>query len=272
MWWATTGNAARRRRLAPAMLVGLVAAGHPAGATVVLQAVAAVETRDPPTVHLVVSNTGTETARDVVPELLYQHRTYDGERAQLEPTIRRAWRFALAPPDGVGTFPATLRVRWSDPDAGAGSLVLVVLVATPGALESPLAATWIVEPITRLGHAHLQLENPGAVPVAGRVVFVLPDHLTTEPESEPAAVPAGGRTTVPLVIENRGAPPGRSYSISAVFTYTESGTHHAVLAETTAPVVGGSGADRIPPLAIGAGALAVALGLLAVAWRAARRR
>jgi len=272
MWWATTGDAARRRRLAPAMLVGLVAAGHPAGATVVLQAVAAVETRDPPTVHLVVSNTGTETARDVVPELLYQHRTYDGERAQLEPTIRRAWRFSLAPPDGVGTFPATLRVRWSDPDAGASSLVLVVLVATPRALESPLAATWTVEPITRLGHAHLQLENPGAVPVAGRVVFVLPDHLTTEPESEPAAVPAGGRTTVPLVIENRGAPPGRSYSISAVFTYTESGTHHAVLAETTAPVVGGSGADRIPPLAIGAGALAVALGLLAVAWRAARRR
>ena len=271
MWWATTGDAAWRHRLAPAMLVGLVA-GHPAGATVVLQAVAAVETRDPPTVHLVVSNTGTETARDVVPELLYQHRTYDGERAQLEPTIRRVWRFSLAPPDGVGTFPATLRVRWSDPDAGASSLVLVVLVATPRALESPLAATWTVEPITRLGHAHLQLENPGAIPVAGRVVFVLPEHLTTEPESEPAAVPAGGRTTVPLVIENRGAPPGRSYSISAVFTYTESGTHHAVLAETTAPVVGGSGADRIPPLAIGAGALAVALGLLAVAWRAARRR
>ncbi|TMB17726.1 MAG: hypothetical protein E6J71_14155, partial [Deltaproteobacteria bacterium] len=93
MWWATTGDAAWRHRLAPAMLVGLVA-GHPAGATVVLQAVAAVETRDPPTVHLVVSNTGTETARDVVPELLYQHRTYDGERAQLEPTIRRAWRFS----------------------------------------------------------------------------------------------------------------------------------------------------------------------------------
>jgi hypothetical protein len=272
MWWATTGDTARRRRLAPAMLVGLVAAGHPAGATVVLQAVAAVEPHDPPTVHLVVSNTGTETARDVVPQLLYQHRTYDGERAQLEPTIRRAWRFSLAPPDGVGTFPATLRLRWSDPDAGASSLALVVLVTTPGAVESRLAATWVVEPITRLGHARLQLENPGAVPVAGRVVFVLPEHLTTEPESEPAAVPAGGRTTVPLVIENQGAPPGRSYSISAVFTYTENGTHHAVLAETTAPVVVGSGEDRIPPLAIGAGALAVALGLLAVAWRAAGRR
>src|SRR5439155_9477852 len=111
----------------------------------------------------------------------------DGERAQLEPTIRRAWRFSLAPPDGVGTFPATLRVRWSDPDAGAGSLALVVLVATPGAVDSPLAATVTQEPITRFDHAHLQLENPGAIPAAGGVVFVLPDHLTTDPESAPAA-------------------------------------------------------------------------------------
>ena len=254
------------------MLVALVAVEHAARASVVLEATTAVESRDPPAVQLIVTNTGTETARDVVPELLYEHRTYDGERAQLEPTIRRAWRFALAPPDGVGTFPATLRVRWSDTTEGSGSLAVVVLVATPGAVESPLAATWTLEPIGRLGHARLQLENPGATPVAGRVVFVLPAHLTTEPESEPAAVPAGGRTTVPLVIENHGAEPGRSYGISAVFTYTESGTHHAVLAETTAPVVGGSGQERIPALAIGLSALAVSLGLLALAWRAAGRR
>ena len=135
-----------------------------------------------------------------------------------------------------------------------------------------LAATWTTEPIGRFGHAHLQLENPGVLPVAGRVVFVLPAHLSTEPESEPTAVPAGGRATVPLVIENHGATPGRSYPISAVFTYTENGIHHAVLAETTAAVVGGSEGERIPPLAVGGGALALALGLLAFAWRAARRR
>ena len=245
--------------------------GRAARATVVLEASTAAASGEPPAVQLVVTNSGTETARDVVPEVLYQHRTYSGERAQLEPTVRRAWRFSLAPPDGVGTFPATLRIRWSDSEGG-DALALVALVATPDAAASHLAATWTTEPIGRLGHAHLQLENPGVLPVAGRVVFVLPAHLSTEPESEPAAVPAGGRATVPLVIENHGAAPGRSYPVSAVFTYTENGIHHAVLAETTASVVGGSEGERVPPLAIGGGALALALGLMVLAWRAARRR
>jgi len=243
---------------------------HAARASVVLEATAAAS-GEPPAVQLVVTNSGAETARDVVPEVLYQHRTYGGERAQLEPTVRRAWRFSLSPPEGVGTFPATLRVRWSD-SSGGGALALVALVATSGAAASHLAATWTIEPIGRLGHAHLQLENPGVLPVAGRVVFVLPAHLTTEPESEPAAVPAAGRATVPLVIENHGATPGQSYPVSAVFTYTENGMHYAVLGEATASVVGGSEGERVPPLAIGGSALALALGLLAIAWWTARRR
>ena len=48
--------------------------------------------------------------------------------------------------------------------------------------------------------------------------------------------------------------------------------HHAVVARTTVVVLGGAGAGRALPLAIGALSLALTLGLLAVAWRRAARR
>jgi len=65
------------------------------------------------------------------------------------------------------------------------------------------------------------------------VVVVLPSGLVTDPETLPARVAANGRTTVPLVLENRAAlPPGR-YPAYALFEYTVSGEHHAAVAAPT---------------------------------------
>ena len=120
--------------------------------------------------------------------------------------------------------------------------------------------------------AALLIENPDARPVAGRVVVVLPSGLVTDPETLPARVAANGRTTVPLVLENRAAlPPGR-YPAFALFEYTLSGEHHAAVARADVAVVAEAGGRRARPLLVGVSALAVTLALLAIAWRRAPAR
>lgn len=217
---------------------------------------------------VVAVNTGDEPARDVRPEVIYEHRTYTGEAAALDPGTRHAWQIALAPPPGPGAFAATVRVHYVD-SHGRGS---VPVVAPVPAGESPVRLRLDASPVARAGSATLLIENPDAEPIAGRVVVVLAGGLVTDPETLPARVAAEGRTTVPLVLENRGGLPPGSYPAYALFEYTAAGVHHAAVARTDVAVVADAGARRVRPLVVGASALGVALAVLAIAWRRAAAR
>ena len=103
-------------------------------------------------------------------------------------------------------------------------------------------------------------------------MIALAGGLATDPESLPAQVEANGRTTVPLVLENRGALPPGSYPMYALFEYAASGEHHAAVARADVEVLADPAGRRARPLLVGATALAAALALLAIAWwRAAAR-
>lgn len=222
--------------------------------------------------HVVVRNTGDETAHAVVPRLVYQHRTAEGDAVTLEPDAAHEWHLPLPPAPGPGAFPATVRVGYVDGFGRPGSVPLVVLIASAGAAAAPsVQAALDVGPLAGVAHGKLLLDNRGPRPVAGRVVFVLPGGMSTEPESLPAQVAAGSRTIVPLAIETRGpVPPGR-HAVYAVFEYAEDGEHVTVVATTDVASTAGRG-PRARPLLVGFGALALTLTLLAVAWRRAARR
>src|SRR5206468_5520253 len=83
------------------------------------------------------------------------------------------------------------------------SVPVVAQVPAPDGSPSPVRLRLAADPVARVGSATLLIENPDARPIAGRVVVVLAGGLATDPESLPARVAASGRTTVPLVLENR---------------------------------------------------------------------
>jgi hypothetical protein len=212
-------------------------------------------------------NAGDETADEVVPEARYQHRSEVGETARLVPGARHEWRFALPISPGAGSLPVTIRVRYRE-GAAHRTVPLVTVVGAPG----PIRATLEVPPVRHHASARLVLENPEARPVAGRVVFVLPEGLATEPESQPARIAPGDRVVLPLVLQNEGGlPPGR-YPVFAIFEWTDGPTHEATLARANVEVVAAGPLDRARPLLVGLGALGVTVGLLALAWRASRKK
>jgi hypothetical protein len=147
---------------------------------------------------------------------------------------------------------------------------LVLVLATPGAAESPVRATLSTTPITSYGRGELALENGDDRPVAGRVSFFLPSGLRTDPESAPQRLAAGARAVVPLLIENRGAGRASTDALFAVFEYDADGTHHTVV--TTAPLAVTVQGRLSLPIVIGLAALASAVGVLAMAWRRAAAR
>ena len=224
-----------------------------------------------PALDVVAVNAGDEPARDVRPEVIYEHQTYSGEAAALDPGARREWQIPLAPPAAPGTFAATVRIHYVDA-LGRGSVPVVVQVPAPDGSPGPVRLGLAADPVARVGNARLLIENPDAHPIAGRVIVVLAGGLATDPESLPARVAANGRATVPLVFENRAALPPGSYPAYALFEYTASGEHHAAVARADVEVVADAGGRRARPLLVGASALAATLALLAVAWRRARSR
>src|SRR5262249_28131189 len=150
---------------------------------------------------------------------------------------------------------ATVRVRFRDPHGRAGAVPLVLQVAAPGAAQSAIRARLETKPVAGTGHGELVLENPGAAPVAGRVVFVLPGGVTTEPESMPAQIGAGSRTSVPLVVQATGDVPAARYPAFAIFEYSDGGTQYTVVESTTMEVVAGKTAGRGLRLLVGLAAL-----------------
>jgi hypothetical protein len=209
-----------------------------------------------------------ESAEDVTPTVVYQHRTWTGEPATVTPGDRHAWSFPLPVPDDPGTFPVSIRAPYR---AGgrAAMTPLVLVLATPGATENPLRATLVTTPITSFGRGELVLENHDDRALAGRVSYFLPSGLRTDPESTPARLATGERAVLPLLIERLGGMTPSGESLFAVFEYSADGAHHTVVA--TAPLSVTARGGLSVPVAVGLGALAAAVGVLMLAWRRAAR-
>jgi hypothetical protein len=214
------------------------------------------------------TNAGGEAARDVRPEVVYRHRRTTGDAVRLDPGTHQVWTFDVEPPVS-GAFPAIVRVHWQDVAGHARATPLVVAVPS----DVPTGTVTIrTEPsrIGRNGSVPVVLENTGAEPVTGRVLLVLPAGLTTEPEALPAHIAGHSRARVTTVVQNDGELPPDRYPVFAVLEYDEAAVHRTVVAATMVDVEVPAGA-RVP-LVVGAIALAGALGLLAIAWRASRGR
>jgi hypothetical protein len=256
-------------RVALVIVIACAAAARAGGA---LDASATVTVGDRVALEVDVHNEGDRPVSAVAPEVVYSGRSERGETIpELAPGERHGWAFHLPRPAEPGSIPAVIRVRYTGDDGRRAALPVVATVSTPGLLPVPeVRATLTTSPVTRFARAVLLLDNPLAAPVHGRVVVVLPDGLTIEPESQPVEVPAQGRSEVPLMLQNRDEPPGVAVPIFALFDYDLDGRRHLAIASTSADVAGGG--PPIPPLAIGGGALGLALVLLALAWRRAARR
>lgn len=241
-----------------ALVVARVATAAPS-----LDVEAEVRAGEAPGLRLAARNTGDEVA-GATPEVLYRHQTLGGDLVRLAPGARHEWSFSLPPPEEPGTFPVTARVRWP-----GGAVPVVAVLAGPGAPPSEVVATLDAEPMSRIGSVRLRLENRGARAAAGRVALVLPGELRTEPESQPAEVPAHGETTVPMTLDASRARPGTRPAVWAVFEYEAAGVHHAVVAKSDVLVVVREGERR--PLVVGGTALVLAVAVLAVALRRAAR-
>jgi hypothetical protein len=258
-----SGRGRRDARLALAW-AALLAVQGTAAARLTLDATGEAGTE----LHVAVRNTGDETAHRVTPRLVYQHGTVAGDGATLDPGGSRDWRLPLRPPPGPGTFPALLHVEYVDASGWAGSVPLVVLVTASATPSTTVRASLEVGTLAGVAQGRLVLDSTAAAPIAGRVVFVLPGGMSTEPESLPAQIRPGGRTIVPVAIQSRAAlPPGR-YPVYGVFEYAADGEHRTVLARAEVPADAGRG-RRARPLLVGLGALGVTFALLAVAWRRA---
>jgi len=254
------------RRARALLLLGWALA-VPASAELLLDAESRVG--DGVELRLRATNDADTPVRDVGPEIVYHHRTVFADRVPvLDAHAAQEWRTSLEAPPGPGTFPVTIRVRYTD--GRPGSAVLVHVLRTPGAPPAEVQVAVATAPVAHLGHADVTLVNAARAAVAGRLVVVLPPELRTDPESRPAEIPAAGRATLPVVVENVAAPPGSVRKMFALFEYERDGVHHAVLGDATVSVVAPRADAR--PLVVGAGALLLALATLAFAWRHARTR
>ncbi len=237
-----------------------------------LECTAASRSGAPPTLDVLAVNAGDQPARDVRPEVVYQRQTYSGETAALDPGARREWRVVLAPPSAPGTFAAMVHVHYVDALGRRGSVPVVAAVPAPDGSPALVRLRLEAHAVATAGSATLLIENPDSRPIGGRLVVVLAGGLATDPETLPARVGAHGRTSVPLVLENRAALPSGSYPAYALFEYTASGEHHAAVARADVEVVADAAGTRARPLLVGVSALAATLALLAVAWRRAAAR
>jgi hypothetical protein len=164
-----------------------------------------------------------------------------------------------------------IQVRYTDSTGHRTSVPAVATVATPGMLPVLEArATLTTTPVARFGRATVTIENPTPVPIHGRLITVLPAGLTTEPESQPAEVPARGSREVPIVVQDDGAVRGATASMFALFEYNLDGRWHLIVAPAGVTVSTASATES--PLLVGGIALGLALALLALAWHRAARR
>ena len=221
--------------------------------------------------EVLVANPRPTPVQAVAPEVVYQHRTVRGEPTTLEPGTRHTWALELPPPLGPGAAAAIVRVGAEELSAAAAAPVIVALVATPGTAPAAVRAAFDTETVTRAGRAEVRLANPSEAAVDGRVVFVLPDGLATDPQTRPARLTPGGNAIVTLGIENRGALPPGTYAGYALFEYVEGDSQQTAMAKGFITVAAREGSEYVP-LVVGALALLAAIAALGLAVRTSGRR
>jgi hypothetical protein len=253
-------------------LVLVLACAATARAGAALDAGASVTVGDRVALQVDARNVGDGSLSAVAPEVDYAGRSQHGEAvAELAPGAQHTWTFDLPLPAEPGSIPAVIHVRYTGDDGHRAAVPVVATVSTPGLLPVPeVRATLTTSPVTRFARAVLLLENPLPAPVHGRVVVVLPGGLTIEPESQPAEVAREGRSEVPLVLQNEDEVAGTVVPVFALFEYDLDGRRHLIVASARAEITGGR--PPLPPLVVGGSALALALALLALAWRKVSRR
>ncbi len=253
------------------LLIGLLAPGGAARAAGPLEVIATAAVGDRTTVAVEVRNRGQTTVAQVAPVVQYQGQERRGDPAvDLAAGERQEWLVELPPPAEPGHLPAVVHVRYRDED-GHQAIPAVATVATPGLLPVPeVRATLTVSPLERFARGMVVLDNPTPAAIHGRVVVVLPSGLTIEPVSQGADVAGNGRRELPLVIQDDGARHGTTLPVWVLFEYAHGGRRHLALASAALAVVGAG--PPVPPLLVGAGALAAMLAALALAGRRAARK
>jgi hypothetical protein len=265
-----SGSSARvAGRVCGALLVAACMASVAAAGD--LSVVASASVHDRASVRVAVRNAGAAGVTAVAPEVLYQgHQARGAPLGELAPGAQHDWTFDFPVPTEPGSVPAVIHVRYAD-QHGRRDVPAVAIVSTPGLLPVPeVRATLTATAASGFTRTTLLLENPAPAPIHGRVVMVLPDDLETEPESQAAEVPGDGERRIPLEVQYRGAVPGSSAPGFALFEYGLEGRRHLAVASAAIPVA--TGGPAVPPLAVGAGALATAGALLVFAWRRAAAR
>jgi hypothetical protein len=149
--------------------------------------------------------------------------------------------------------------------------VIIALVATPGTAPAAIRANFDAAAVTLAGRAEVRLANPGSTPVDGRIVFVLPDGLATDPQTRPARMAPGGEAIVTLGIENRGSLPPGTYAGYALFEYADGDEQQTAMAKALITVAAPPGSESFP-LVVGGLALLAALATLGIAVRWSARR
>jgi hypothetical protein len=221
--------------------------------------------------QIMVANPRPAAVSAVTPEVVYQHRTVRGAPATIEQGGRHTWEIDLPPPLRPGAAAAVVRVLAEGLDAAACAPVIVALVATPGTAPAGVRVGIEAAPVTGMGRAEVRLANPGEAAVDGRVVFVLPSGLATDPQTRPARIPPGGNAVVTLGVENRGPLPPGTYAVYALFEYVEGDSQQTAMAKGLVTVEQPAG-SKWRPLGVGALALLVAVSLLGLALRRSATR
>lgn len=223
-------------------------------------------------VRLGVVNTGDENAIEIRPLVVFRGKEVEPDLVDLlVPGARYAWELDFPLADAAGAFPITAWIRYRDGYGEYFNVPIVHLVGTPGYGGDEVAIDLEATPIGDVGHVKVRLRNPSAAAVAGRLVVLLPDNLGIEPKSQPAEVPAGAETDVPLVLQNVSATEGSNYPIQVLFEYDAGGVHHTALGRVMVPVVAVDGGS-VRPVVIGGISLLIALALLVFAWRRAANK
>ena len=162
-----------------------------------------------------------------------------------------------------------IRVRYADPNGLPLSALLVHVDHTPDAQRGSVRVALPLMRVAGQGTAALTIDNPTTQQIGGRVVVVVPEEFTPDPESQAATVPATGRASVPFGIENLRGPVDSRYPAYAWFDYRQDGARAIALATTTIDTLPRP-ASRVPIVVV-ATLAAGAAALLAVALRRSRR-
>ena len=252
-------------------LLVLLAAGGARGADAAGPALVAKARLLPGAIAVMVVNPRPTAVSAVAPEMVYQHRTVRGAPTTIQPGGRHRWELDLPPPLRPGAAAAVVRVQAEGLADAEAAPVIVALVATPGTAPAAVRVSFETTPVTRAGRAEVRLANPDDAAVDGRVVFVLPQGLATDPQTRPARLPGAGSASVTLGIENRGALPPGTYAVYALFEYVEGDAQQTAMARGLVTVVSPAG-SKSRPLVVGGLALLTAIALLGLALRRSARR